>query len=175
LKLQYRFLECIHYMFALARGRGLKRIERLAKQRRCQFALARGRGLKPPVWIRSIGQLSFALARGRGLKPSRSAANAGLQVRPRARAWIETSTTALNPGLTVFALARGRGLKPRNWGPSEAGSWFALARGRGLKHAPWKWQRQTRAFALARGRGLKQSTSAPSTITRRSPSREGVD
>ena len=81
--------------FALARGRGLKQQHDYPVHSNHPFALARGRGLKQLRHGSSQLRYPFALARGRGLKRNTCQTKLfAINVRPRKRAWIETTDHA---------------------------------------------------------------------------------
>ena len=123
-------------VFALARGRGLKRLVSTLLDAPQGFALARGRGLKP-LSPQNIGGKACVRPRKRAwietilAKPSTFTRS----VRPRKRAWIETA------GNVTVVLHFGVRPRKRAWIEtlalaSRLSKWlrFALARGRGLKH-----------------------------------------
>ena len=94
--------------FALTRGRGLKHSEARQLCEEWKFALTRGRGLKQPSAGAMRAISAFALTRGRGLKPKWTLiTKRWSQVRPHARAWIETDhESTIHAQLSVRPHAR---------------------------------------------------------------------
>ena len=162
--------------FALTRGRGLKLINRAQPPRDRWFALTRGRGLKRHKRVPHFLIKLFALTRGRGLKHSDSSIMwLPLEVRPHARAWIETRLNLRNEGRSRFALTRGRGLKQRVFARTRiiqvrphARAWIETSGSTSIRRTP-KVRPHARAW-IETPTWRKRCRSSPS-----SPSREGVD